>query len=114
MLASEKTRREAIDAAMKNCETAVHEINEGRSLVRSFLKLSFEDLTAAAVSIDCPYCREHMRLEADEVRRVLTRIELDDNISHDHGFAERLRMLGTSIKIIANVLLGGLRRAGVI
>jgi hypothetical protein len=99
---------------MKNCEEAVREINGGRSMLLALLKLSSEELFGAAESLECPYCREHMRLEAGEVHRVLSRIESDDNRRHDHGIAERLEMLGTSIKIIANVLLGGLRRAGVI
>src|SRR5438132_7341785 len=99
---------------MKNCEEAVQEIGGGRTALVAFLRLSSEELSGAAQSIDCPYCREHMRLEADEVRRVLSRIDSDGNREHHHGFVERVQMVGTSVKIIANVLLGGLRRAGVI
>jgi hypothetical protein len=99
---------------MKDCEEAVQEMSGGGTLLVAFLRLSYEELSHAAHSIDCPYCREHMRLEADEVRRVLSRIDSDGNLRHHHGATERIRMMGTAVNIIANVLLGGLRRAGVI
>jgi hypothetical protein len=99
---------------MRNCEEAVQDISGGKPLLVAFLRLSSAELSGAAESIDCPYCREHMRLEAEEVRRVLSRIDSDGNIRHHHGLVERFQMMGNSVNIIANVLLGGLRRAGVI
>jgi hypothetical protein len=55
-----------------------------------------------------------MLLEADDISGTLDVICSQGNRTHSHGLIERLRTLLASFEIVANVLLGGLRRAGII
>jgi hypothetical protein len=99
---------------MDKWETELKVVGSGTPSVIPFLDLSVYDMRNAALSIDCPYCRAHMLLEADEISTVLGRIKGDGNTVHSHGLVERAHALLTSFRIIVNVLLGGLRRAGLL
>ncbi len=83
-------------------------------LLTSMLELAYNDIIIASKYIDCPYCRRHMELEAEEIRRVIEWIRLQGNRPHRHGLSERFRGLLVSFKIVFYVILGGLRRAGII
>jgi len=83
-------------------------------LLESILELVYNDILIASKYIDCPYCRRHMELEAEEVRKVLDWIRLLGNRPHKHRLSERLKGLAVSFKIVFYVILGGLRRAGII
>ena len=92
-------------------------INEAKSdseMLESLLELAFREMTIASEHIDCPYCSKHMRLEAEEIRRVLKHLREQGNSVHKHGLRERLEVLVSSLKIFYNVVLGGLHRAGLI
>lgn len=78
------------------------------------LKSIVMNMTKAADIIDCPYCARHMRLEAEELDRVIKMLEGKGNIEHSHGLGERLATLLRSFKITFYIILGGLKRAGVI
>lgn len=103
-----------LDDLMNTWEKKLGEMGDGDSALDAFLDLSAYDMRSAAANIDCPFCRRHMTLEADEIAQVLNRLRADGNRPHFHGLDERLRTLAYSFAIIANVLLGGLRRAGII
>jgi len=107
-------RKAVLDKMMETWEAKTHELASGDSPVVPFLDLSLLDMRNAAATIDCPFCRRHMTLEAGEVEVILHRTSSEGNRQHSHGFGERIRSLWTSLEIIANVLLGGLRRSGVI
>ncbi len=89
-------------------------IRSGESPIMAFLDLSVQDISNAAYNVDCPFCRRHMLLEAHAVKKVLERVELESNRVHQHGLQERLGAMVGSVQIVANVLLGALRRAGII
>ena len=95
-------------------EQKLGQLGAKASTIDAFLDLAVYDMKNAARNIDCPYCRRHMFLEADEIAQVLHRIRTDGDVVHSHGLAERLHTLSKSFAIIVNVLLGGLRRAGII
>ncbi len=104
----------SLDDLMYTWEKKLGAMRDSDSTLDAFLDLSAYDMRSAAANIDCPFCRRHMVLEADEISHVLHRIRVDGNRPHHHGLGERLRTLTYSFAIIANVLLGGLRRAGII
>jgi len=68
----------------------------------------------AAKHIDCPYCAKHMRLEAEEIEKVIKWLKTRGNTIHKHSIIERLRIIPSSVKILLYTILGGLRRAGII
>lgn len=107
-------RKVVLDRMMEMWEVKSGDLASGGSAAISFLDLSVLDMHNAAATIDCPFCRRHMNLEAEEVGLVLERVRSEGNRRHRHGFRERVRSLFTSAEIILNVLLGGLRRSGVI
>lgn len=104
----------SLDDLMSTWEKKLGEIGDGDSTLEAFLGLSDYDMRNAAANIDCPFCRRHMLLEADEIAHVLHRIRIDGNRVHTHRLSERVPTLAYSFAIIANVLLGGLRRAGIL
>ena len=55
-----------------------------------------------------------MLLESEEIAQVLTRLRADGNRPHRHGTRGEGQNALSSFQIVANVLLGGLRRAGII
>lgn len=89
-------------------------VRDRDTLVEAALELVYKDITIASKYIDCPYCRRHMELEAGEVMKVLKRIKSEGNRRHRHSIAERLAAVPTAFKITFYVILGGLRRAGII
>lgn len=104
----------SLDELMDRWEAHLKALGSGEPSVMPFLDLAAYDMRNAAVNIDCPYCRAHMLLEAGEISRVLARVREEGNRVHSHGAREKLRSLSTSFKIVVDVLLGGLRRAGVL
>jgi len=92
-----------LDDLMNAWEENVRRVSSGTPRSHAFLDLAAYDMKSAANNIDCPYCRRHMLLEAEEIVRVLDRLRSDGNGT-----------LLNSFQIVANVLLGGLRRAGII
>lgn len=92
----------------------LEEVEDLDSLLKALLELASREIMIASEHIDCPYCKRHMELEAGELERVLKRITGEGNTSHKHGIRERLVTLATSLKIFYYVVLGGLRRAGII
>lgn len=104
----------SLDDLMNAWEAKLGVLAEKSQTLDAFLDLVVYDLRSAAQNIDCPYCRRHMLLEAEEVAHVLRRTRAEGNRRHSHGLGERLKTLGSSVQIIVNVLLGGLRRAGII
>jgi hypothetical protein len=111
---SPEERKVTLDRMMNVWEIQVKDISSGKPPLVAFLDLSVMDITNAAHSIDCPFCRRHMLLEAHEVKKVLDRVLSESNKVHRHGLKERLGTMTRSVEIVANVLLGGLRRAGII
>lgn len=103
-----------LDELMEEWESKLKEVGSSSTPLLPFLDLAAYDMRHAADNIDCPYCRAHMLLEAGEISHVLSRVRAEGNAVHSHGLAERASNLFTSSKIVVNVLLGGLRRAGVI
>jgi hypothetical protein len=103
-----------MDDLMEMWEKKLNSVGAGTPALDAFLGLSVYDMRNAALNIDCPFCKRHMLLEAEEIFRVLEATRSRGNRPHSHGLAERMRTLLTSFAIVANVLLGGLRRAGVI
>ncbi len=83
-------------------------------LAEALLELAYREIMIASKHIDCPYCRRHMELEAEELGKVIRRLASEGNVRHRHGFRERLSTLATALKIFYYVVLGGLRRAGII
>jgi hypothetical protein len=104
----------SLDDLMNAWEENIKRVSSGTPRSHAFLDLAAYDMKNAADNIDCPYCRRHMLLEAEEIVRVLDRLRADGNQPHMHGLGERIRTLLSSFQIVANVLLGGLRRAGII
>jgi hypothetical protein len=103
-----------LDDLMEAWEDHVKRMSSGTPGFDAFLGLAAYDMKNAASNIDCPYCRRHMLLESEEIVHVLDRLRADGNRPHVHGLGEGIRTLLSSFQIIANVLLGGLRRAGII
>jgi hypothetical protein len=99
---------------MKVWEKKINDIQSGKSPLNTFIKLSIIDIYFAAKSIDCPYCQKHMLLEAEEIKKILYKIEKEGNKEHYHGISDKISTLLASLKIIWFVILGGLRRAGII
>jgi len=104
----------SLDELMEKWENELGMVGSESSTLDAFLDLSVYDMKNAARNIDCPFCRRHMTLEAEEISQVLEKTRSAGNRPHSHGLIERMRTLLTSFSIVANVLLGGLRRAGVI
>jgi len=107
-------KNNSIKEIMKIWEKKINEIQSGKPPLNTFIELSIIDISFAATNIDCPYCRKHMLLEAEEIKKILNKIEREGNKKHYHGINERLNTLLVSLKIIWFVILGGLRRAGII
>ena len=103
-----------IKEIMKIWEEKINEIQGGKSPLNTFIKLSIIDIYFAAKSIDCPYCQKHMLLEAEEIKKILHKIEKEGNKEHYHGMDEKIATLLASLKIIWFVFLGALTRAGII
>ncbi len=103
-----------LDELMDSWEEVMKRVGSGTPALEAFLGLAAHDMIDAARYIDCPYCRRHMLLESEEIAQVLTRLRSDGNRPHRHGIGERARTLMSSFQIVANVLLGGLRRAGIV
>jgi hypothetical protein len=99
---------------MDEWERALKDASEPSETLGAFLGLAVHDMRNAAANIDCPFCRKHMVLEADELQMVLKSLDRMGNRNHAHSFGERIRAMLSSVNIVVNVLLGGLRRAGVI
>ena len=104
----------SVDELMDLWETKLGFIGAAAPTLDAFLDLSVYDMRNAALNIDCPYCRRHMLLEAEEIAQVLQKTRKSGNVVHSHGLGERLRTLMKSFVIVVNVLLGGLRRAKLI
>jgi hypothetical protein len=104
----------SLDDLMEVWEKQLKALGAGAPAPEVFLELAVYDLGNAAKYIDCPFCRRHMLLESEEVARVLLTVRSLGNRPHSHGIGERLGAVLTSLEIVANVLLGGLRRAGII
>lgn len=104
----------SLDDLMETWEKKLNLVGAGTPTVDAFLDLSAYDMTNAAMNIDCPFCRRHMVLEAHEISHVLDTIRAKGNRTHPHGLGERMKTLLSSFGIVANVLLGGLRRAGIV
>jgi|SRR5208282_2991485 len=104
----------SLDELMDAWEDKMKEVGSGTPRYEAFLGLAAYDMKNAARYIDCPYCMRHMLLESEEIAHVLARLKSDGNRAHQHGLRERFRTLLNSFQIVANVLLGGLRRAGII
>jgi len=104
----------SVDEMMSLWEQKLASLSVKSSTVDAFLDLAVHDMKNAAANIDCPYCRKHMLLEADEIAQVLIRLRSEGDVVHTHGLGERLHTLSKSFAIIVNVLLGGLRRARII
>ena len=51
---------------MGTWEEKLGEMSGGTSGLEAFLDLSTYDMRNAARNIDCPFCRRHMMLEAEE------------------------------------------------
>lgn len=111
---SQKEESSTLGQLMDSWEEVMRKVGSGTPGLDAFLGLASEDMRNAAMNIDCPYCRKHMLLESEEIAHVLSRVRSDGNRPHLHGLGERTRTLMNSFQIVANVLLGGLRRAGVI
>ena len=103
-----------LDDLMDSWEDVMKRVGSGTPGLEAFLDLAAQDMRNAARHIDCPYCRRHMILESAEITHVLKRLQSEGNHQHQHGLEERVRNLMTSFQIVANVLLGGLRRAGIL
>lgn len=103
-----------VEEVSSRWEEVINRISRGDDYALVFLELSYYDLITAAKNIDCPYCRRHMILEAEEIKRVIRKIEEYKNREHMHGAFERLKSLITALKITIFIILGGLRRAGII
>lgn len=99
---------------MDSWEDVMKAVGSGTPGLEAFMGLAAHDMRDAARYIDCPYCRRHMVLESEEIAHVLTRLQSEGNRPHQHGLGERARTLMNSFQIVANVLLGGLRRAGIL
>lgn len=110
----EAGKEEVVERVTAEWEEVIKRLSEGEDPVLVFLRLSCFDLRTAAEHIDCPYCRRHMLLEAEELERVARSIEERGNRRHRHGLLDRLKSLATAVKITIMIALGGLRRAGVI
>ena len=54
---------------MEMWEEKLNSLGGGDSSLLPFLELSVYDMRNAARNIDCPYCRRHMMLEAEEISR---------------------------------------------
>lgn len=104
----------SLDELMQTWENTLGASGNPATSLEAFLELSAYDMRSAANGIDCPFCKRHMLLEADEITHVLKRVRAQGNRPHTHGLGERLGTLARSFAIIANVLLGGLRRAGIV
>jgi hypothetical protein len=55
-----------------------------------------------------------MRIEAEEVEKVIQWIKSRGNKTHSHSITERLSIIPSSMKILVYTILGGLKRAGII
>ncbi len=104
----------SLDDLMDTWEKKLGAMGDPGSTIDAFLDLGAHDMRNAASNIDCPFCRRHMMLEAGEITQVLDTIRSEGNRPHSHGIGERLGTLVKSFEIVANVLLGGLRRAGIV
>ncbi len=107
-----------VDRLIKHVESRRNELlrkaYDRDEMLKAILELVYDDIIIASRYIDCPYCRRHMELEAGEVKRVLEYIEHLGNGPHKHGILERFKTIIISLKIFIYVVLGGLRRAGII
>jgi hypothetical protein len=104
----------SLDELTEHWEKKLGMMEDTNTTLDAFLDLSVYDMENAARAIDCPFCRRHMTLEAEEISKVLHDLRSEGNHTHSHGFRERMGTLFTSLEIVVNVLLGGLRRAGII
>jgi hypothetical protein len=95
-------------------ELMISRIKKGEDPSLVFLEAFKRHMEIAASHIDCPYCAKHMRIEAEEVEKVIQWIKSRGNKTHNHFVAERLGVIPSSMKILVYTILGGLKRAGII
>jgi hypothetical protein len=55
-----------------------------------------------------------MRIEAEEMEKVIQWIKIRGNKTHSHSVTERLSVIPSSMKILVYTILGGLKRAGIV
>lgn len=113
MRLSEEKKKVVREMLMK-WEEKLKEVKRGRDPSIAFLELCYHDMMTSAKFIDCPYCRKHMILEAEEISRVIELLETQGNSKHKHGIKERIKSLYNAAKITYYIILGGLHRAGII
>jgi hemerythrin-like domain-containing protein len=95
-------------------EHMISRIKKGEDPSLVFLEAFKRHMEIAASHIDCPYCAKHMRIEAEEVEKVIQWIKSRGNKTHSHSITERLSIIPSSMKILVYTILGGLKRAGII
>jgi len=107
---------EVLDFIVKNNQKIVDNIDlyDENTLTINMLEAIIMNIRKAADIIDCPYCATHMRLEAEELNKVLGYLKREGNTEHGHDVSERLKSILRSFKITFYIILGGLRRAGVL
>jgi len=107
---------EILDFIVRNNQRIVDNVGsyDENALTMTMLEVIIMNIQKAADIIDCPYCATHMRLEAEELNRVLGYLRREGNNEHGHSVSERFKSILRSFKITLYIVLGGLRRAGVL
>jgi tRNA G26 N,N-dimethylase Trm1 len=103
-----------VDEEEKFLEQMINRIRKGEDPSLVFLEAFKRHMEIAASHIDCPYCAKHMRIEAEEMEKVIQWIKSRGNKTHSHSVTERLSIIPASMKILVYTVLGGLKRAGII
>ena len=57
----------SMDDLMEMWEKKLNSVGAGTPALDAFLGLSVYDMRNAALNIDCPFCKRHMLLEAEEI-----------------------------------------------
>ena len=103
-----------IDKMSLEWENALKYLSEGGDLTVASLQLARSDLINASTSLDCEYCRRHVLEEVKLIERTLDLAKLSNAYLHAHGLGEKISVALSAVKITWLILLGGLRRAGLI
>jgi hypothetical protein len=103
-----------LDDEERFLEYIISTIREGEDPALVFLEAFKRHMEIAASHIDCPYCAKHMRIEAEEIEKVIQWIRGRGNKSHNHSVMERLGVIPSTMRILVYTILGGLRRANII